>query len=110
MNATAAVLERDAVVNASVTRAKRATPRRALIAVGVALVLGAAGVTWILSAKGAETTDNAYVQADMTVVAPKVRGLVAQVLVRDNQAVKPGDPLVRLDPEEYDAQHVGLVA
>src|SRR5439155_468735 len=78
--------------------------RRAVIAVGAALALGAAGVTFILSAKGAETTDNAYVQADLTVVAPKVRGLVAQVLVRDNQAVKPGDPLVRLDPEEYDAK------
>src|SRR5258706_10255921 len=62
-------------------KARKAFPRRALVAVGAALVLGAAGVAYILSAKGAETTDNAYVQADKTVVAPKVRGLVAQVLV-----------------------------
>jgi membrane fusion protein (multidrug efflux system) len=37
-------------------------------------------------------------------VAPKVRGLVAEVLVRDNQPVKAGDPLVRIDAEEFDAR------
>ncbi len=74
------------------------------------MVLGAAGAAYILSAKGAETTDNAYVQADKTIVAPKVRGLVAQVLVRDNQTVRPGDPLIRLDPEEYDAKVASATA
>jgi membrane fusion protein (multidrug efflux system) len=33
-----------------------------------------------------------------------VRGLVADVLVRDNQSVKAGDPLVRIDPEEFTAR------
>jgi membrane fusion protein (multidrug efflux system) len=51
-----------------------------------------------------ETTDDAYVGADATVVAPKVKGLVAQVLVQDNQAVHAGDALVRIDPEEFDAR------
>ncbi len=37
-------------------------------------------------------------------VAPKVRGLVADVLVAHNQPVKRGDPLVRIDPEEFDAR------
>jgi membrane fusion protein (multidrug efflux system) len=37
-------------------------------------------------------------------VAPKVRGLIAGVLVAHNQAVKKGDPLVRIDSEEFDAR------
>jgi len=44
------------------------------------------------------------VQADSSIIAPKVRGLVAEVLVRHNQPVKRGDPLVRIDPEEFDAR------
>jgi len=51
-----------------------------------------------------ETTDAAYISADAATVAPKVRGLVAQVLVQDNQAVKAGEPLVRINPEEFDAR------
>jgi membrane fusion protein (multidrug efflux system) len=97
-------------VRAPAAKPRRALPLRAMIAVAVAAVVGAGGVGWIVSAKGAETTDNAYVQADKSVVAPKVRGLVAQVLVRDNQLVRAGDPLIRLDPEEYDARVAAAAA
>jgi membrane fusion protein (multidrug efflux system) len=51
-----------------------------------------------------ESTDDAYVAADTTTVAPRVRGLVSAVLVRDNQTVHAGDPLARIDPEEFDAK------
>ena len=54
--------------------------------------------------RSTESTDNAYVGADATSVAPKVRGLVAAVLVQDNQRVRAGDPLVRIDAEEFDAR------
>ena len=57
-----------------------------------------------VTARTAESTDNAYLQADSSTVAPKVGGLVAAVLVRDNQTVKAGDPLVRIDAEDYDAR------
>ncbi len=43
-------------------------------------------------------------KTDVTIVAPRVRGHVAQVLVGDNQPVKAGQVLVRLDPEEYAAR------
>jgi len=78
--------------------------RRTTIAVGVAVAVAIGGAAWIISPKASETTDAAYVQADSSVVAPKVRGLVAEVLVRHNQAVRKGDPLVRIDPEEFDAR------
>ncbi|WP_386068684.1 HlyD family secretion protein [Tahibacter sp. UC22_41] len=78
--------------------------RKAVLAVGGALLLAAAGVFWIVTPKSAVSTDNAYVQADSSVIAPKVRGLVAEVLVRHNQRVSRGDALVRIDAEEFDAK------
>jgi membrane fusion protein (multidrug efflux system) len=78
--------------------------RRTLIAVATALAVAAAGVGLILAPVSSESTDDAYVGSDATTVAPKVRGLVAEVLVRDNEIVRAGEPLVRIDPEEFDAK------
>ncbi len=78
-------------------------PRTAL-AVGAAVAVAVGGTVWIVSPKASVSTDAAYVQADRSVVAPKVRGLVAEVLVAHNQPVRRGDPLVRIDPEEFDAR------
>ncbi|MBI4588088.1 MAG: HlyD family secretion protein [Candidatus Rokubacteria bacterium] len=50
-------------------------------------------------------TDDAYVEGSIAVVSAKVSGHVDQVLVRDNQAVKEGDLLVRIDPREYRVKH-----
>ena len=63
---------------------------RTLIAVGVAVTVAVAGAVWINMPKSAESTDAAYVQADSSVIAPKVRGLVAKVLVAHNQSVRRG--------------------
>ena len=48
-----------------------------------------------------ESTDDAYVQANSTIVAPKVSGYVSEVLVGDNQPVKAGQPLARIDDRDY---------
>jgi len=84
----------------------RALPfsNKTLVAVGVAVVVGLGGAIWIVSPKASESTDAAYIQADSSVIAPKVRGLVAEVLVSHNQPVHRGDPLIRIDPEEFDAR------
>lgn len=78
--------------------------RRTVIASVIALGVAIGGAVWIALPPSAESTDDAYIGADATVVAPQVRGLVADVLVKDNQAVKAGDVLVRIDPEEFDAK------
>jgi membrane fusion protein, multidrug efflux system len=78
--------------------------RKAVIAVSAALVIGVGGAVWIASPKASVSTDNAYLQADSSIIAPKIRGLVAEVLVQHNQPVKRGDALVRIDSEEFDAR------
>ena len=83
---------------------RRRLPPRGVLVLGAALVVGGAGYGYIHAAKGAATTDNAYVKTDVTVVAPRVRGHVTEVLVADNQPVKAGQVLVRLDPDEYAAR------
>jgi membrane fusion protein (multidrug efflux system) len=91
---------------AAVVVPKRGLPfsRRTLIAVSVALAVAAAGAVYIALPKSTVSTDAAYVEADSSVIAPRVRGLVAHVFVDHDQAVKKGDPLVALDPEEFDAR------
>ncbi len=55
---------------------------------------------WIVGRFMVET-DDAYVQADFAVVAPKITGYVARVAADDNQPVRAGDPLVVLEDGDY---------
>ena len=78
--------------------------RKGVISLAAAIVVALAGVTYIVSPKSRVSTDNAYLRADSSIVAPKVRGLVSEVLVEHNETVKRGQPLVRIDAEEFDAK------
>ncbi|MFT4196609.1 MAG: HlyD family secretion protein [Pseudoxanthomonas sp.] len=88
----------------AVAKPRRAPSRKAVVAVGVAALLALAGAAWIALPKRSVSTDNAYLQADSSVVAPKVAGLVAEVLVAHNQRVRRGQALLRIDAEEFDAR------
>jgi|HubBroStandDraft_6_1064221.scaffolds.fasta_scaffold07665_6 hypothetical protein len=46
-------------------------------------------------------TDDAYLQADLVHMAPDVSGRIVELDVRDNQAVRKGDVLFRIDPDPY---------
>ena len=74
------------------------------MATGLAVLVALGGIASILAPGSSESTEDAYVGANTTTVAPKVRGLVAAVLVTDNQPVRAGDALVRIDAEEFDAR------
>ena len=77
-----------------------------LLLVVAAAVIG--GVLWYVRyqsvGKFMQSTDDAYIQADAVTIAPKVSGYVDQVFVADNQAVKAGQPLLRIDARDYRAQ------
>jgi len=81
-----------------------ALPKKAWKIGLIALVIAAVGIWWLTAPRTSESTDNAYLQADASEVAPRVGGLVTAVLVRDNQAVRAGDPLVRIDVRDYDSR------
>ncbi|WET74743.1 HlyD family secretion protein [Rhizobium croatiense] len=80
---------------------KRAVIAAALLA-GVALA-GDFGYRYWTVGRFIESTDDAYVKADYTTVAPKVAGYVRQVLVNDNDVVKSGQVLARIDDRDFQA-------
>jgi membrane fusion protein (multidrug efflux system) len=48
-----------------------------------------------------ESTDDAFVEADVVPVSAKISGHVSRVLVEDNQIVKAGEVLVEIDPRDF---------
>jgi membrane fusion protein (multidrug efflux system) len=79
--------------------------RRLILTLGIALLLIAAAAAygsyyWVVG-RFLESTDDAYVQADSTIIAPKVSGYLSKVLVEDNQSVKAAQPLAKIDDRDY---------
>jgi membrane fusion protein (multidrug efflux system) len=68
-----------------------------------ASITAAVGWAWARSSS-ASYTDNAYIRGDVTSLAPKVGGYVISVAVADNQAVRAGDVLFRIDDRDYRAK------
>jgi len=85
------------------TPARRRTRRNVLIVAGIValIVAGVWLARWWTVGRFIESTDDAYLQADSVTIAPKVSGYVTDVYVADNQAVKAGEPLVKLDTRQY---------
>ena len=79
--------------------------KRRILLWGAALlaICGAAsfGAEWWTSGRFCQSTDDAYVGGDVTDLAPKVSGLVARITVTDNQPVRAGDLLVKIDDRDY---------
>lgn len=73
--------------------------RIAVPAVAVAITAWAS--VRLLSDPGTEATNDAYVQADFTLVAPRIAGQISDVLVDDNQSVKAGQLLARIDDRDF---------
>jgi len=82
---------------------------RRLMLRGTVLVAGPAviavgGFYFYMTSGRYETTENAYVKADLIVVSSQVSGQVTEVLIRDNQRVSAGDVLFRIDPERFEIE------
>ncbi|MDD3446691.1 MAG: HlyD family secretion protein [Zavarzinia sp.] len=72
-----------------------------LMGVFALFALGFAG--WLYLTRHLVSTDDAYVHADIAPISTRVQGLVAQVAVTDNQMVRAGDVLLRIDDSTYRA-------
>ena len=86
--------------------APKKSHRRRNIAVGIAalIVAAAVGTYYLEFVAPYESTDDAFIDAHVTPIAPQVSGRVEKVLVRDNQFVNAGDVLVQIDPSNYQAK------
>ena len=85
-------------------RLSRRTIRRATLAVAIAIAVAAGadyGRFYFTTGRYLETTDDAYVKADSTIIAPKVSGYLSEVLVTDNEKVKAGQLLARIDDRDF---------
>jgi membrane fusion protein, multidrug efflux system len=78
---------------------------------GVAVVaLGVWLVQYLLVGQYFVSTDDAYLTADSSIIAAKISGYVTDVAVRDDQRVRQGQLLVRIDPRDYETALAGAEA
>ncbi len=67
----------------------------------VLLIAASAGLYFWLQSREFETTDDAQVDAHLNAISSRVDGAITRVYVDENQTVKAGDPLVDLDPRDF---------
>ncbi|HZC94602.1 MAG TPA: HlyD family secretion protein, partial [Bradyrhizobium sp.] len=87
-------------------RPSRKAVKHAALAVVLALGVATAadfGYGYLTTGRYLESTDDAYVKADSTIISPRVSGYIAQVLVADNQPVKAGQLLAEIDDRDFRA-------
>ncbi|MGJ4939276.1 HlyD family secretion protein [Bradyrhizobium sp. HKCCYLS1011] len=85
----------------SLSERLRAHPVLTAAGICVLLIAAIAGLSYWLNARHYESTDDAFVAARSYSVAPKVGGYVTDIPVTDNQHVKAGDVLARIDERDY---------
>ncbi|MBA2125169.1 hemolysin D [Hyphomicrobium methylovorum] len=95
--------EGDTALAAGAEEKPRRSRKPIFIGVGAIVALAAAwfGYQYITVGRYIVSTDDAYVGADMALISPKVPAYVSDVPIVENQPVKKGDVLVRLDSGDY---------
>jgi membrane fusion protein (multidrug efflux system) len=79
------------------------SPKVQRLLIVAAIVVVAVAVGLFLHYRNRESTDDAQVDGHITPIAAKISGRVAEVLVHDNEPVKAGQVLARIDPRDYQA-------
>jgi membrane fusion protein, multidrug efflux system len=99
------VLDRDLdIEEAPLDRRSRPFYKRpAILIIGAILILLAAifGIRYYLYAVSHESTDDAFIDAHIVEVSPKISGYISKVYVLDNESVKAGDLLAEIDPNDF---------
>jgi membrane fusion protein, multidrug efflux system len=81
--------------------------KRLLLVLAGASLIGAAvwfGWHWWTTGRFIEATDDAYIGGEVTTLSSRIAGFIEKVAVIDNQSVKAGDLLVKIDDRDYRAQ------
>src|SRR5258708_37375589 len=75
-----------------------------VVGIGLVLVLAVVGLYFFAQSMSYESTDDAFIDGHITNVAPKIAARIDKGFINDNPLVKKGDPIVEIDPRDYDAQ------
>ncbi|HEY2341378.1 MAG TPA: biotin/lipoyl-binding protein, partial [Chthoniobacteraceae bacterium] len=81
---------------------KRRRPVVIVLIAALAVIAVIIGVHAWLHSRDFESTDDAFVDGPVVPISPKVAGRVVDVFVHENQQVKQGDLLVKVDPRDYE--------
>ena len=81
--------------------AKAARAKRFTVFAGVLILAAIGGGVFWLTTHNHQTTDDAYIEADVVELAPQVGGPVVALHVTDNQMVEAGQLLLEIDPRDY---------
>ncbi len=81
-----------------------------VVAIGILLAGVVFFIWWVSKGRFIQTTDDAYIGGNITTVASKVSGYISAIEVLDNQSVKKGDIILRLDDRDYRANVARLEA
>jgi membrane fusion protein, multidrug efflux system len=81
-------------------------PKKLLLLLPVALLLAGVygGLQWWRVWRFEQSTDDAYVASDISLISPKIEGYIKEVRVEDNQHVKAGDVLFVIDDSDFAAK------
>jgi membrane fusion protein (multidrug efflux system) len=85
-------------------KARQGSGKKIVVLLVVLLVLAGAGTAAWLHFRDRVSSDDANVDGHISAIAPKISGNVVEVAVLDNQSVKAGQVLVRIDPRDYQAK------
>ena len=95
-------MEEKQIEQAEVKYMKEYKPFKRYIAIGIGAVVAVAVGFVIHDALMYQSTDDAYVETTTVQVAPRVSGQITDVFITDNQKVKEGDLVAKIDPADYE--------
>ena len=84
-------------------------PKRVIVSVLV-VILAVCGLAFYIHSSHYEHTDDAYLESHMVQVSPKVSGQIIEVYIDDNDKVKAGDLVAKIDPQDYKVRYEELNA
>jgi membrane fusion protein, multidrug efflux system len=92
-----------AAIEAAQPKPSRNRRKVVLMSIGAALAIAAAayGTYYVLVGRFIITTDDAYVRANNTTLGARVAGHIASIRAKDNEAVRAGDVLIKIDDGDY---------
>ena len=76
-------------------------PKKRKIIIPIAIVIAILAGGYLISESRFQSTDDAYVEADIIQVTPKVSGHIVESYIQDNKEVKKGDIVAKIDDEMY---------